>query len=74
MFYLFLFAFVLCRKTVKGGLKTRLEKIDYTESGDHVTCELSSGLACNNKQQKDGLCEDYIIRVLCTCEGGLQCI
>jgi hypothetical protein len=73
MFYQFVFVFfVLCRKTVKGGFKSRLEKLDYTESDDHVTCKLASGLACNNAQQRDRLCEDYIIRVFCTCEGKLQ--
>jgi hypothetical protein len=59
---------------VKGGLKVRLEKRDYTESGDHVTCKPTSGLACNNEQQGDGLCEDYTIRVFCTCEGQLLCL
>jgi hypothetical protein len=72
MFYLFVFFFVLCRETGKGVFKTRLEKLDYTKSDDHVTCKLSSGLACNNGQQREGLCEDYIIRVFCTCEGKLK--
>jgi hypothetical protein len=52
----------------------KLEKKDYTESDDLVTCKLPSGLACNNEQQSDGLCEDYTIRVFCTCEGQLQCL
>jgi hypothetical protein len=56
------------RKTVKGGFKVRLEKRNYSESDDLVTCELPSGLTCNNEQQSDGLCEDYTIRVFCTCE------
>ena len=66
--------FVLFRKTVKGGFKVRLEKKDYTESDDVVTCKLPSGLACNNEQQSDGLCEDYAIRVFCTCTGQLHCL
>lgn len=66
--------FMLFRKTVKGGFKVRVEKMDYTESDDLVTCKLPSGLACNSEQQSDGLCEDYTIRVFCTCEGQLHCL
>ncbi|XP_043237348.1 hemocytin-like [Amphibalanus amphitrite] len=32
-----------------------------------VTCNINSGLACNNKAQPDGRCHNYRIRYYCSC-------
>ncbi|KAJ9590323.1 hypothetical protein L9F63_027838, partial [Diploptera punctata] len=54
---------------LKGSNVTSLELLDFTESGERVICQPNKGLQCNNGDQTDRQCEDYMIRVFCSCEG-----
>nr|XP_045582100.1 uncharacterized protein LOC123745535 [Procambarus clarkii] len=57
----------------RGQALDRLTQVfaDYTNSDDmYVHCTTESGLICQNDDQpgRSNICEDYAIRVLCTCE------
>ncbi|KAK3857259.1 hypothetical protein Pcinc_036476, partial [Petrolisthes cinctipes] len=63
------------RKGRKGSGRRELDRItsllvSYEESDDqYVECSTTSGLVCRNYQQgRGGECQDYAIRVLCSCE------
>ncbi|CAL4122406.1 unnamed protein product, partial [Meganyctiphanes norvegica] len=61
------------RKGSKGGYRSssvKIELVDYTESDDFgVTCNKGNGLTCSDiLQTRTGRCQDYSIRVLCSCD------
>lgn len=63
------------RKGYKGGHLDRLvsSRADFTQSNDrNVECSLTSGLTCHNNEQPGWFrkCEDYAIRVQCSCGKG----
>ncbi|XP_075237780.1 hemolectin [Lycorma delicatula] len=58
-------------KSVKTKTKTKsiLKWFNYSESPDiDVTCNPSIGLECVNSKQKSGICQDYRIKLKCSCE------
>lgn len=63
------------RKGYRGGRLDRLtsSRVDFTQSNDrNVECSLASGLTCRNNEQRGWVrkCEDYAIRVQCSCGKG----
>lgn len=41
------------------------DKVAASETGEIITCDTQTGLACVNKQQPDGRCMDYEVRFSC---------
>lgn len=39
--------------------------VDWTQTGEVVTCTPSAGCYCVNANQPDGHCQDYIVRFCC---------
>jgi Mucin-2 protein WxxW repeating region len=39
--------------------------VDYTDTGEKVTCRVDVGAVCRNADQDDEKCEDYQVRFLC---------
>jgi hypothetical protein len=46
----------------------RTDGVDYTLTGENVTCRPAGG-ECLNSQQSDGNCDDYQVRFACPTEG-----
>jgi hypothetical protein len=42
-----------------------LDNIDWTDTGEIVTCDPAVGLVCRNADQGDGYCLDYKVRFAC---------
>lgn len=41
---------------------------DWRSSNEEdITCNTEVGFVCSNEKQKSGICNDYQIRVLCSC-------
>ena len=55
----------ICSNPVDIQCRTSRNKKDWTSNGENMTCNVSEGSLCSNKQQKDGRCEDYEARFLC---------
>ncbi len=57
-----------CPKPVAIECRTVRGKIDWRQTGEAMTCNVTDGGYCTNKSQKDGRCEDYEVRLLCPTE------
>ncbi|KAI8515354.1 hypothetical protein Bbelb_061670 [Branchiostoma belcheri] len=55
---------------IQCRVDSRLE-LDYTKTGQDVTCDIHQGLVCENSKQRGLLpfCYDYKVRVFCECGG-----
>ncbi|XP_067650638.1 mucin-5AC-like [Haliotis asinina] len=60
----------------KGGQVTKIEcytdDIPSYSSGELVTCDMKSGLTCNNADNAPVPCSDYKVRYFCDCSGTPQ--
>ncbi|XP_064455887.1 hemocytin-like isoform X2 [Ornithodoros turicata] len=58
-----------CGKESIAEIECRVQETEQSasESGQKVTCELPRGLACYNRDQVDGGCLGYQVRLFCNC-------
>jgi hypothetical protein len=41
------------------------DRLDYTQTGEAVTCSAADGAICVNADQADQQCDDYEVRFFC---------
>lgn len=56
---------LVCSEPLKIECRTANLKTEWWQTGEELTCNTSTGHVCNNRNQKDGRCEDYEVRYLC---------
>ncbi|XP_035688711.1 mucin-2-like [Branchiostoma floridae] len=66
--------FDFCGPEMITNIECRVDsglEMDYTRTGQDVTCDIHQGLVCENSKQRGFLpfCYDYKVRVFCECGG-----
>jgi hypothetical protein len=54
-----------CAKPLLAECRRVSDKVDFTQTGEKVTCNITDGGFCNNDDQSDKMCDDYEVRFLC---------
>ena len=54
-----------CDKPVAVECRRKSDQVDWTATGEVVTCNTTKGFQCINADQSDGKCDNYEVRFYC---------